>query len=377
MAFGGGHTWRVNEIFSNSDGTIQFVELKECCGLPNEVNTSGKRVESSSTGSQFTLTQNQAPGSTANLHILLGTAGFAALSGAPTPDYILNDNFIGLDSDTINLFPNGSADISFGSGELPLDGVLSLHDDGTGFLVLANSPTNTAGVSGSIDAGGGGPTPTPTISFELGSSTTSESSGVASMNLVVGGLGSGVSTTETIMVTWGDAMTGTAASGVDYGAVSMQTVLIAIGASDGTTVPLQLTILQDAEVESAETVVLQIMSVSGGGSSIGAISEHIVTILDDDTPASGGEFQRGDINQDGMVDIADPVQGLAAQFQGLLTTCMLAEDVNDDGVVNIADPIYQLTNLFSMGPNPNAPFRVCGLDPTPDSLTCVSHAQCP
>ena len=150
LLYAGGHTWRVNEVFSNADGTIQFVELKECCGLPNEVNTNGKRVQSTATGSQFTLPQNQTPGTTANLHILLGTAAFAATPGAPTPDYILNDNFIGLSGDTINLFPNGAADITFGLGDLPTDGVNSLHDAGAGFSVLPNSPTNQAGISGSI-----------------------------------------------------------------------------------------------------------------------------------------------------------------------------------------------------------------------------------
>ncbi|MCH8006584.1 MAG: hypothetical protein IH888_10190, partial [Planctomycetes bacterium] len=29
----GGHTWEFTEFFSTADGTIQFIELKECCGL--------------------------------------------------------------------------------------------------------------------------------------------------------------------------------------------------------------------------------------------------------------------------------------------------------------------------------------------------------
>jgi hypothetical protein len=31
-AFSGVHLWRVKEIFSNADGTIQFIELATCCG---------------------------------------------------------------------------------------------------------------------------------------------------------------------------------------------------------------------------------------------------------------------------------------------------------------------------------------------------------
>jgi len=35
-AWAGSHSWRVSEIFSNASGSIQFIELKECCGMPGE-----------------------------------------------------------------------------------------------------------------------------------------------------------------------------------------------------------------------------------------------------------------------------------------------------------------------------------------------------
>ncbi len=35
-AVAGVHTWDVNEVFSNADGTIQFVELREAAGTANE-----------------------------------------------------------------------------------------------------------------------------------------------------------------------------------------------------------------------------------------------------------------------------------------------------------------------------------------------------
>ncbi|MFP6607219.1 MAG: hypothetical protein VCC19_11635, partial [Myxococcota bacterium] len=37
-ALAGIHTWDVNEVFSNADGTIQFVELWEAAGGAGEVN---------------------------------------------------------------------------------------------------------------------------------------------------------------------------------------------------------------------------------------------------------------------------------------------------------------------------------------------------
>ena len=36
-ALAGIHTWDVNEVFSNADGTIQFVELWESQGFTSEV----------------------------------------------------------------------------------------------------------------------------------------------------------------------------------------------------------------------------------------------------------------------------------------------------------------------------------------------------
>mgnify|MGYP007107459936 FL=1 len=374
-AHAGGHTWRVNEVFSNSDGTIQFIEIRECCGLPNETGLSGHSVRSAATGMQFPLTQNLAAGTTANAHILFGTAAFAALPGAPAPDFIINDNFIGLNGDTINYFPNGGSDIAFLAGELPIDGVLSLHDDGAGFLVLANTPTNFLGVTATIDAGGNNPI--PEVSLDLGASAAPEGGGAHGVNVVLGGLGSGNATTEAITVMVADNGSGTATAGSDYSSFGTQLVTIAIGAVDGDLFPVTLDVLDDALPEGSETVSLDLVSATGMSAVLGATIAHIVTILDDDGPPPATEFIRGDINQDGSINIADPIRALEALFVGNPTTCNAAEDLNDDGNVNIGDPIYQLGSLFSMGDPPPPPFPGCGLDPTPDALICASHTQCP
>ena len=77
----GSHSWRVSEVFSNADGTIQFIELKECCGLAGENGIHTHPVRSLTNEFPFPAPLNQ--GSTANKHLLLGTAAFAALPGAP------------------------------------------------------------------------------------------------------------------------------------------------------------------------------------------------------------------------------------------------------------------------------------------------------
>jgi hypothetical protein len=95
----------------------------------------------------------------------------------------------------------------------------------------------------------------------------------------------------------------------------------------------------------------------------------------------GTELIRGDFNQDGSFDIADPVAVLAMLFPQPpfppVPDCDDAADANDDGTLNIADPIALLGALFGTGPLPPAPFPSCGGDPTADSLACTDHAACP
>jgi hypothetical protein len=147
QATAGGHTWRLSEAFSNADGSIQFIELRESAGTAFE--TSINRVVSSTTNVSPTVASVVGP--TNFKSILLATASFAALPGAPTPDYIIVPNFFNPVGDTLQLSGLDSWAIS----AVPTDGILSLnralgtsHPGGT----RANSPTNYAGVTGSVDA---------------------------------------------------------------------------------------------------------------------------------------------------------------------------------------------------------------------------------
>jgi hypothetical protein len=147
-AYGGAHTWDVNEVFSNHDGTIQFVEIREAAGTPNEVNVGGRPVSSDSTGNMFTIASSVV-GPTSNKTLLFATAAFAALPGAPTPDQIIPAGlvpFFNINGDTVRYNPYDA----FTFGAVPIDGVNSMNDGG---IVAANSPTNYAGETGSVDAG--------------------------------------------------------------------------------------------------------------------------------------------------------------------------------------------------------------------------------
>ena len=85
------------------------------------------------------------------------------------------------------------------------------------------------------------------------------------------------------------------------------------------------------------------------------------------------ELLRGDANLDGaVVVIADAIQILGGLFDPEVTLlCLDAADVNDDGAVDLADPISLLNFGFGgNGPPPAAPFPDCGPDPTDDALDC-------
>lgn len=91
------------------------------------------------------------------------------------------------------------------------------------------------------------------------------------------------------------------------------------------------------------------------------------------------EFIRGDVNADGNVGISDGVDILNRLF-GVTPggfTCEQAADINDSAVVDVADAVIILTYLFLGGNEPPAPFPACGVDATPDLLTCDDFAACP
>lgn len=88
-------------------------------------------------------------------------------------------------------------------------------------------------------------------------------------------------------------------------------------------------------------------------------------------------YVRGDPNADGSVNISDPIVVLEYLFGSGMLICFKAADVNDDGTVNIGDVITSLNGIFGLGSLPGAPFPNCGVDPTPDALTCDSFPACP
>lgn len=149
-ALAGSHTWDVNEVFSDVTGQIQFIELREANGTPNEVGVPGHTMTSNT--KNFVISGSPLASPTSNKLFLMGTAAFAALPGAPTPDAIIPAGvlpfFFSTGGDTVSYTPWDS--IAFGT--VPTDGTTSLNRSGSVMVSGVNSPTNYAGVSGSVNA---------------------------------------------------------------------------------------------------------------------------------------------------------------------------------------------------------------------------------
>ena len=170
------HSWEINELFSNDDGTIQFIELFEAKGDDDShlLFSDDPPAELSSTSTDGSITHsmmfpNDLPSNlTANKFFLIATSGFASLAGAVMPDYIMADSFLFIGGGTVD-FGLGVSEVIHGI--LPTDGILSLNlnVDSTGVIsTVTNSPTNFAGAVGSIDVSAVVPVPAAVWLFSSG-----------------------------------------------------------------------------------------------------------------------------------------------------------------------------------------------------------------
>ena len=90
-----------------------------------------------------------------------------------------------------------------------------------------------------------------------------------------------------------------------------------------------------------------------------------------DASSSPTTFVRGDADRNGSVEFVDAFRALEELF-GIGSgagagshPCPESLDVNDDGTLDLADPVYLLGFLGGAGPAPFAPFPSAGVDPYP------------
>jgi hypothetical protein len=94
-----------------------------------------------------------------------------------------------------------------------------------------------------------------------------------------------------------------------------------------------------------------------------------------------GRFTRGNVNDDGRVDLSDAVwivEALVPALGGPSIACLDAGDVNGDERLELADAIFLIEYLFRSGRNPPSPFPGCGpgQDPSPARCPAGSVLSC-
>ena len=139
------HLWKFTEIFSNADGSVQFVEMQvtDPAGTGEWVI---QGMELRSDANSYIFPNNLPQENTFERWLLIATPAFASLAGAPTPDFTIPAGFFDPTGDTL-LYRNGLDGIVVPPGAMPTDGVHSLARD---LSTPVNSPTNFAGVTGSV-----------------------------------------------------------------------------------------------------------------------------------------------------------------------------------------------------------------------------------
>jgi len=137
------HLWQLNEIYSNADGTVQFIELITSAG--GQQFLAGHSITSAQGATTLSFTfPSDLPGDSAGRTFLIGTTGFAAL-GLVTPDYIVPNGFLFTTNGSVNFA--GVDSVSWTA--LPVDGIMSIDRFGA---MAINSPKNFAGATGSVFA---------------------------------------------------------------------------------------------------------------------------------------------------------------------------------------------------------------------------------
>jgi serralysin len=136
------HLWNIRELYSDSSGNLQFIELFTSSSGQEFVGGQQIRVTSGAVTHTFTVPANL-PGDSFNHAFLIGTSGIQG-AGGPMPDYIMPSGFLFTGGATISFFGANSGAYT----ALPTDGSHSrLFGTSTDAL---NSPQNFAGQIGSV-----------------------------------------------------------------------------------------------------------------------------------------------------------------------------------------------------------------------------------
>ena len=149
-------------------------------------------------------------------------------------------------------------------------------------------------------------------------------------------------------------------------ATELEGAVITVTSEDGTvvlsgTIDELRTFGRDDEEDDGEALeVVEEIAEEGGGAAFKLLEPH------------DASFVRGDANDDGVVNLSDPIRILSMLFQGGGNLyCEDSADANDDGEINLTDPILILQTLFDGNVGGiSAPYPYRGFDPTSDDMHC-------
>lgn len=151
-AYGSFHTWKVNEIYSNADGSVQFIELKESSAANNQHQLPGHSIVCTGAGvtNTFNFPANLPSTATANKFFIIGTSNLAVMPGGLKPDYLFTNAgpFLSLTTGTIN-FASGFDIVNYTNP--PSDGSGAMIRSGaTMIAVTTNQPISFAPATNSL-----------------------------------------------------------------------------------------------------------------------------------------------------------------------------------------------------------------------------------
>ncbi len=153
------HFYDIQEVFSNADGSIMFIELFTTSGGQQFLNGHTITFEINAT-IQNTVNLSQLPSDSANKTFLVGTANLGTLYGV-VPDFVIPANFFTAGASNFINFAEGTDRVNLTL--LPTDGTSSLNGiiSNAGQTQAATSvnaqatPRNFAGATATIPEPGG------------------------------------------------------------------------------------------------------------------------------------------------------------------------------------------------------------------------------
>lgn len=137
------HFFRIDQVYSNSDGEVQYVVMRESAGSNGENFWTGHTLVTRNAAGQtksFTFATDLPSFATASRSVLIATQGFANL-GLITPDYIIPARFLPTAGGTLD-YAEGTDHVTLPA--LPSDGATAVTKTGT---PTAATPKNFANVT--------------------------------------------------------------------------------------------------------------------------------------------------------------------------------------------------------------------------------------